>query len=374
MVAAISEQFDLLLPLIEGLRDAAQRERFLAGLVARTQAWRGVMVMRLANAGANAGAGDARTVLQTAALRAADDPPIDIDRLRALGLPASAALRPDRVYATEEMLNFDDSGALAQQRAALTAMGIRHARWMRVAVDQVGEATILLTRQREDFTASAVVTLSGLAPFLRAALRSFAAASEERLQRAMAQWALARLGIGQIALDDTARVMSADKVAERQLSFIATPDGRPGRRLQLPPAAADRLERACAAIADGSEDAPSPVVIPINDHLTLMLQPALFETSAGMPRPVAVATLRVDAREDERSGAAVLRDQFGLSPREAALAEKLSRGEVIVEAGQQLHLTAETARNYSKRIYARTGTRGQADLVRLILTGLAPLA
>lgn len=370
MVAAIFEQFDLLLPLIEGLRDAAQRERFLAGLVARTQARRGVMIMRLANAGAS----DARTVLQIAAPRAADDPPIDIDRLRALGLPASAALRPDRVYAAEEMLNFDDNDALAQQRAVLTAMGIRHARWMRVVVDQVGEVTILLTRQREDFTASAVVTLSGVAPYLRAALRAFAAASEERLQRAMAQRALARLGIGQIALDETARVMAADEVAERHLTFNAPPDGRPGRRLQLPPAAADRLERACAVIAAGGEDASAHAVIAINERLTLLIRPAQFETSAGMPRPVAVATLRVAAREDERSGAAVLRDQFGLSPREAALAEKLSRGEMIVEAGQQLHLTAETARNYSKRIYARTGTRGQADLVRLILTGLAPLA
>ncbi|NJO13798.1 MAG: LuxR family transcriptional regulator, partial [Rhizobiales bacterium] len=131
MVAAISEQFDLLLPLIEGLRDAAQRERFLAGLVARTQARRGVMVIRLANAGA----GEARILLQTAAPRAVDDPAIDIDRLRDLGLSSSAALRPDRVYATEEMLNFDDGDALAQQRAVLAAMSIRHARWMRVAVD-----------------------------------------------------------------------------------------------------------------------------------------------------------------------------------------------------------------------------------------------
>jgi DNA-binding CsgD family transcriptional regulator len=272
------------------------------------------------------------------------------------------------------MLNFDDSDALAQQRATIAAMGIRHARWMRVAVDQVGEVTILLTRQREDFTASAVVTLSGLSPYLRAAFRGFAAAAEERLQRVMTQRALTRLGIGQIALDEAARIMAADEVAERQLTFIATPDGRPGRRLQLPPAAAEALERACAAFADGAGDAPSPVVIAISDHLTLLLQPARLERSTGMPRPVAVATLRVATREDERSGAAVLRDQFGLSPREAALAEKLSRGEMIVEAGQQLHLTPETARNYSKRIYARTGTRGQADLVRLILTGLAPLA
>jgi DNA-binding CsgD family transcriptional regulator len=35
-------------------------------------------------------------------------------------------------------------------------------------------------------------------------------------------------------------------------------------------------------------------------------------------------------------------------------------GETIVEAGRRLRLTSETARNYSKRIYAKTGAAGQA--------------
>ncbi len=43
-------------------------------------------------------------------------------------------------------------------------------------------------------------------------------------------------------------------------------------------------------------------------------------------------------------------------------------------SGEILHLTLETARNYSKRLYAKTGTRGQADLVRLVLTNVAMLA
>jgi DNA-binding NarL/FixJ family response regulator len=52
----------------------------------------------------------------------------------------------------------------------------------------------------------------------------------------------------------------------------------------------------------------------------------------------------------------------------------LCRGLELVPAGLDLGLTPETTRNYSKRIYAKTGTRGQADLVRLVLTGLAPFA
>ena len=44
------------------------------------------------------------------------------------------------------------------------------------------------------------------------------------------------------------------------------------------------------------------------------------------------------------------------------------------EAAADLGLTVETARNYSKKIYAKTGARGQAELVRNILTGVLALA
>ena len=87
-----------------------------------------------------------------------------------------------------------------------------------------------------------------------------------------------------------------------------------------------------------------------------------------------IGTLRTSVREDERAGTRILRELHGLSDREAALAEKLSRGETIIEAGRALRLTDETARNYSKRIYAKTGTRGQGDLVREVLGGLTPFA
>lgn len=370
MPSAINQQLDLFLPLVEGIREAPQWRQFMSALMARTHARHGVLFITLTNAPAD----HAPTVLQLAAPRAVEDRAIDIDALLRLDLHPHGSLRPGRVYAVEEMLNFDDKAVLEHQRRALIAMGIRYGRWMRVTVDTIADAWILLAREREDFSSSAVATLSSTAPYLRAALRAFVAISGERLARIMAQATLARLGIGQVALDEAARVMAADAMAERWLTFIETPDARPGRKLHLPPVAADLLERGCAAIAAGDPARLSPVLIELDDELTLLLQPAEFSVLPGMARPIATATIRRPVREDERHGTAVLRDQFRLSAREAALAQKLSRGETIAEAGHNLHLTEETARNYSKRIYARTGTRGQADLVRTILCGLTPLA
>ena len=87
-----------------------------------------------------------------------------------------------------------------------------------------------------------------------------------------------------------------------------------------------------------------------------------------------MATFRTAQHENRSRGAQIIAGTLGLSAREAALAEALSRGVPLVEAGKALSLTAETTRNYSKRIYAKTGTKGQADLVQLVLKGLAPLA
>jgi len=42
----------------------------------------------------------------------------------------------------------------------------------------------------------------------------------------------------------------------------------------------------------------------------------------------------------------------------------------ISDAAETLGLTIETARNYSKKIYAKTGARGQAELVRIVLTSV----
>lgn len=370
MVTSSAHQADLFLPLIEGMFETPPWVQFMTALLASTQARRGVLLISLANAAAD----HEPTVLQLAAPRAVQQAAIDIDQLMALGLHPYVSLRPGRVYAVDEMLDFNDKHVLAHQREVLDSMGIRYGRWLRISADGVADAWILLTREREDFSASAVATLSSIGPYLRAALQAFVALSEQRLLRIMSQSTLERLGIGQIALDETAHVMAADGIAKRCLSFTETLDGHPGSKLQLPPASVRLLERACSDFAAAGTNSSSPVLIEAGDDLTLMLQPTRFSVLPGMARPVAIATLRVQVREDERHGAALLRDLFGLSDREATMAEKLSRGDMIVEAGKKLHLTEETSRNYSKRIYARTGSRGQADLVRKILCGLAPLA
>ena len=64
-----------------------------------------------------------------------------------------------------------------------------------------------------------------------------------------------------------------------------------------------------------------------------------------------------------------LRRLYGLTASEAHLATLLVGDLTLIEAAQQLGITENTARSVLKRILAKTGTRRQASLVRLLLSG-----
>ena len=64
---------------------------------------------------------------------------------------------------------------------------------------------------------------------------------------------------------------------------------------------------------------------------------------------------------------------YGFTKSETKLAWLLVGDLTLAEAGAQLGITPNTARTVLKRILAKTGTRRQASLVRLLLSGPAQL-
>jgi DNA-binding CsgD family transcriptional regulator len=65
---------------------------------------------------------------------------------------------------------------------------------------------------------------------------------------------------------------------------------------------------------------------------------------------------------------------FGLTPSEALVATLLANGYSLAEAAEKLQLTENSVRTYSKKIYAKTGVKRQAELVCLVLKSVALLA
>ena len=89
----------------------------------------------------------------------------------------------------------------------------------------------------------------------------------------------------------------------------------------------------------------------------------------GQAKPAAFIYVNGD-RWSQADRCEQLVDLFGLLPSEARLAWMMAQATSITEAADALGLTIETARNYSKKIYAKTGARGQAELVRIVLTSV----
>lgn len=89
----------------------------------------------------------------------------------------------------------------------------------------------------------------------------------------------------------------------------------------------------------------------------------------GQDRP-AVAVLADPRLPDEES----LREVYGLTAAEARLALRIVRGQSIQEAADRLKIAVTTARTHLQRVYGKTRTRRQSELVALLLGAGEPSA
>lgn len=147
---------------------------------------------------------------------------------------------------------------------------------------------------------------------------------------------------------------------------------RNGRLVGASAAMRTALQKALAS----RETSTGPIVFhrgPLHIPVAMRVMPvgrALL--NAGLPEgPIAIAWL-VDTGT---LGAEVecLRKLFKLTQAEARLSEALADGSSLVEAASRVDITRSTAKTHLDAIFAKTGCRRQAQLVRLIacLRGLA---
>ena len=83
----------------------------------------------------------------------------------------------------------------------------------------------------------------------------------------------------------------------------------------------------------------------------------------------------MDRPENHAPGASreeKLRDRYGLTPSEMRLVLAFLSEASIKKAAARVGVTNETARQYIKRIYQKTGTRSQAQLMKILMTAMKP--
>lgn len=72
--------------------------------------------------------------------------------------------------------------------------------------------------------------------------------------------------------------------------------------------------------------------------------------------------------------AEALHSLYAMTHAEARLASELANGSSVEEAARNLHITSNTARSHLKKVFAKTHTKRQGELVRLLAGTFAVLA
>ncbi|MFM6932600.1 MAG: hypothetical protein ACKOUT_10200, partial [Novosphingobium sp.] len=259
MAITPTDESNLLLPLFEGIFEQPLWETFLRRLAQRTGAQR--VRLTVINSAAPEQMPLRRRVLADR-LAQRNDPgePDPIDAR------VYASLRPNRVYAIDELREFDPQAA-----------NVGDARLIRVAGRGDLNAWIVLLHEREAFTAADAALLAALAPAVATALSIFAALGGMRLRLEAAEGTLALLGIEQEILDRSGKVL-----------------GEEARAGHFIPSQAPALAEACLALADA---APATRRMIATDGRNLLLRPT-GKSRAGLPHPAAAVAMSRSMRRE----------------------------------------------------------------------------
>lgn len=188
--------------------------------------------------------------------------------------------------------------------------------------------------------------------------------------------ALDRLDTAVVVVDAQCCVLHANRLADRVLSRdpqVSVHWGRltfSDRRLE---AEFVRRIQGATRTAAGMPEAPTPALLidragrlPMTMLVTPL--PAIWDQTGATP-PCAMVFIK-----DPEEGAAVqqtLRELFGLTRTEAAIAAALANGQDIALIANSFRISIGTVRSHLKAILTKSGTRRQAQLVALILRTVA---
>jgi DNA-binding CsgD family transcriptional regulator len=270
-----------------------------------------------------------------------------------------------RLYTFEELLKPGQPDAEAYIREVMMPSAMNAMRMIRLAAGKVN-VWLVATRAAGDFGRRDDALILRLAPYLRSVLRSFVTLEHSRTNALLSANAIQRLNYGWIALDGSARVLDADPqgrlVLER--SSLLKQDSQ-GRLISSSRQQTRELLASVKALSQAPDARPRAVVLSREPWLDMLLVRAHRDVGSETVAPAVVAYVHGDSTPST-DRCEQLAQLFDLLPSEARLALALSRGMSLAEAAAELGLTLESARTYSKRIFAKTGARGQTDLVRFI--------
>jgi len=230
------------------------------------------------------------------------------------------------------------------------------------------------SRQASDFDRQTTARLQTILPLLGHSLEL-----QHRLQHAEQASArltdtLNRVDTGIIVVDQAARILFANHAAETLLA-AGRGIGVEGHALSTSDYAAARSLRLLIADCAKTSTPGGPLSLSCGDHrppLRIVVAAFPEETSGiGMLWPDSARPAAILLVNDPERGWAIskeaLQKGFGLTAAEADVAIEIALGDGRQAAAERLGIAMTTVRSHLSNIFAKTGVRRQAELIRLLL-------
>ena len=215
-----------------------------------------------------------------------------------------------------------------------------------------------------------------LVPHLQRALVIHSRVQAAEMRAGAVADALDRIFGGVILFDERGAPIVTNRTADR---ILAMNDGlvldRDGPRASTLEQTAElrRLLAGAARTGDG-KGAESGAVMRLvrpsgRPALEAVVTPIGRESSPLFDHRAAAAIFLADPDARAERPPERLRRIYGLSPVEAEVASRIATGMGLSEIGEALGISIHTVRGHLKRLFAKTNTHRQAELVRVILSG-----
>lgn len=218
-------------------------------------------------------------------------------------------------------------------------------------------------------------SLASLIPHLQRALRLYLRLAEVDMRRAASAELLDRLNQAAMLVDAAACVLFANRAAEEILADqVGLRRGADGTLYNGRQAETIRLHKlianAAADVTDGAGTAGDRVRLSRGEArapLTVLVIPLRAATDWLTPRRPAAILFVSDPERTNTPTAERLRQTFGLTRAEAAVAVEVLNGHGLQAAAAVLGVAPATARTHLTAVFGKTGTHRQAELVRVLL-------
>lgn len=219
-----------------------------------------------------------------------------------------------------------------------------------------------------------------LAPHIRRAAIISDVIDLKTLEAASANQMLDQLSVGVVNTDSKGHILHANRAAEAMLK-AGNPIGSANGIIHTGvPAATDELLKA-VALADGNEAALGPTGISVKlthtGEAPVLAHVLPLKHGDARPRlqPRTTAAIFIGRVSTEANGAEAIAVAYDLTRMETRVLAGLLRGQRLAEVAAGIGIATSTARTHLHRVFGKTGTARQADLMRLgsAMAGTAPI-